>query len=280
MRLAPIAPFAFALLGLTTLACNVTSSDPNVFPDHPSDEDRAAAPPASKVPAQSNDTPEPEPPQPSEPKNITQNPSSEKDFPEVVFVLMQEPGSSDQWFCTGTLVAQNKVVTAAHCLDPSMFATYEIVAPLAPNAPRVNASLPKLFGGPFEDVGNPDIGFLTLDTPIVLPHYAVLTDVVSRVESGEKLTTSAVVRTAEIPEAPLAMSQYLPLSSTVPYGYTHGFGTPFFSNGGDSGAGLFLVENGATTHKLVGVARQPEPDRNIDHFTRVDAEFLAWFAAN
>jgi hypothetical protein len=28
---------------------------------------------------------------------------------------------------------------------------------------------------------------------------------------------------------------------------------------------------------LIGVARQPEPDRNLDHFTRIDAAFLAWY---
>jgi hypothetical protein len=40
------------------------------------------------------------------------------------------------------------------------------------------------------------------------------------------------------------------------------------------------MENGAVTHKLVAVAREPEPDKKIDHFTRVDAAFLAWFKAN
>jgi len=41
-----------------------------------------------------------------------------------------------------------------------------------------------------------------------------------------------------------------------------------------------LVEDGKMTHKLVGVARQPEPDRQLDHLTRIDAAFLAFRAAN
>ena len=90
----------------------------------------------------------------------------------------------------------------------------------------------------------------------------------------------AVVRTAEKPEAPLHTGPNVEVSSTVELGYEHGIGTPMFSNGGDSGAGLFLVENGKLTHKLVGVARQPEPARNLDHFTRIDAGFLAWLATS
>ena len=70
----------------------------------------------------------------------------------------------------------------------------------------------------------------------------------------------------------------MPVTSTVQYGYEHGFGTPMFSKGGDSGAGLFLVENGQRTRKLIGVARQPEPERDLDHFTRIDPAFLAWYA--
>ena len=63
-------------------------------------------------------------------------------------------------------------------------------------------------------------------------------------------------------------------------GYEYGYGTPYFSKGGDSGAGLFLVEEGKLTLKLIGVARQPESDRDLDHFTRIGAPFLEWYAAN
>lgn len=195
---------------------------------------------------------------------------------EVVYVLMRDK-LEQRWFCTGTLVAKNRVVTAAHCLQSDKFLSWEIVAPLAAGKPRVSASNPQVFGGSFEDVANPDIGTLTLSKDIVLPAYAQMTDVVAQVEAGAKVEATAVVRTDKTPEAPLFTEATMPVTSTVKYGYEHGFGTPYFSKGGDSGAGLFLVENGKPTHKLIGVARQPEPDRNIDHFTRIDAGFLAWY---
>ncbi|MBX3204917.1 MAG: trypsin-like serine protease [Labilithrix sp.] len=253
--------------GLLSAACTVSE----VVSEPPPDDERPQLVPP---------TPSPAPPATERPKPLAPPAPSVGDetFAEVVYVLMRDR-KFGLWFCTGTLVAMDRVVTAAHCLDPKMFVAYEVIAPLAPSHPSVSASNPMLFGGDFEVVENPDIGFLTLDTPIALPTYAKLTDVVARVESGEALTAAAMVRTHEEPEAPLAMSQHMPLTSTVHLGYTHGFGTPYFSNGGDSGAGLFLVENGKPTHKLVGVARQPEPDRDLDHFTRIDAPFLAWYAA-
>lgn len=204
---------------------------------------------------------------------------AEDTFAEVVYVFMRAKDRSG-WMCTGTLVGEREVVTAAHCIDPNEFVSYEIVAPLAPGRPRVTARSPRVFGGTYEDVANPDIGTLALDTPVVLPRYAVLTDVVDRVEAGEALSAAAVVRTEEKAEAPLEKTGPLPLSSAVSLGYDHGFATPMFSKGGDSGAGLFLVEDGKMTHKLVGVARQPEPDRQLDHLTRIDAAFLAFRAAN
>ena len=264
---------ALALVGcLTTAACTV--SEVETVPRPQSD---------SVLPEEPSTPPPPPPPEPKKPPAVaTPDPEPSKGddtFAEVVYVFMRDR-HFDLWFCTGTLVAKDRVVTAAHCLDQRMFVSYEIIAPLAPSRPSVSASDPRVFGGDFEVVENPDIGILTLDTPIMLSTYAQLTDVVARVEAGEELSAAAMVRTREQPEAPLAMTEHLPLSSTVALGYAHGFGTPYFSNGGDSGAGLFLVENGKPTHKLIAVARQPEPDRDLDHFTRIGAPFLEWYDAN
>jgi hypothetical protein len=194
---------------------------------------------------------------------------------EVVYVLMNDY-EGGHWMCTGSLVAQDRVVTAGHCLDESRFASWEIVAPLAEGKPRVTGSSPTFFSEAYADISVPDIGFIRLDTPIVLAHYAELTDVSARVEEGARPDALAIVRTAEEFEAPFKSAGGLSIASTIPAGYEHGFATKLFSHGGDSGAGLFLVENGAPTHKLVGVLREPEPDQDRDHFTRIDATFTEW----
>jgi hypothetical protein len=198
---------------------------------------------------------------------------------EIVYVLIGSfNGGDGGGFCTGTLVAKDIVLTAGHCVDTDRMADFSVVAPRAPNQPRVTASRVARFAGDYDDPSSPDIGILKLDEPIVLPQYAQMTDVTSRVDAGQTVDAMAVTRTAEEPEAPLESSAVLKVSSAEDLGYEHGFQTSMFSIGGDSGAGLFLVENGKPTHKLIGVARQPEPDRNVDHFTRVDAAIDEWFA--
>lgn len=245
-------------------ACGGSPADPSPIPYEEGSQTTAPLPPSKASPEK-----------PSADRAAPVVAPDDGSFSEVVYVFMRDR-RSQKWFCTGTLVAEKRVVTAAHCLDP-MFVSYEIVAPLAPGAPRVKALDPAQLSAGFEEVANPDIGFLTLEKPVSLGHYAKLTDVSERVDAGEALSVAAVVRTDELPEAPLATSSAMPLRSTVELGYEHGFGTPMFTKGGDSGAGLFLVENGTITHQLVGVARQPEPSREIDHFTRIDASFLSWY---
>lgn len=255
-----------ALTALSLAACSVEHSV-------------SWGPPSYDEPAVIPSAPEPTPaPPPSSTVASPEVAPKEGAFAEVVYVFMRD-STKGQWFCTGTLISQTTVVTAAHCLDTSIFVSYEVVAPGAAGKPRVAATAPAVFGGHYDEVANPDVGILRLSKPIVISAYAVLTDVTAQVAAGDAITAGAVVRTAETPQAPLAASAHVPVSSTVDLGYEHGFGTPMFTKGGDSGAGLFLVENGKLTHKLIGVARQPEPSRNLDHFTRIDSDFLAWYQA-
>jgi hypothetical protein len=205
-------------------------------------------------------------------------PGGDAQLDEVVYVLIASFDNGEGGgFCTGTLVAKDIVLTAGHCVDTDRMAGFEVVAPRAPNAPRVTASRVARFDGDYDDPAFPDIGILKLDEPIVLSQYAQLTDVSANIDGGKTVDAMAVIRTAEEPEAPLKNSGILKVSSAKAFGYEHGFHTPLFSNGGDSGAGLFLVENGKRTHKLIGVARQPEPDRDIDHFTSINPTIAEWF---
>jgi hypothetical protein len=189
---------------------------------------------------------------------------------EVVNVFIDGDG-----LCTGTLISKTMVVTAGHCLDETSFKRWDVVAPLA-SPQKIRAARVKIFDAAFEDVAHPDIGVIVLSAPITLPAYAQLTDVTARVAGNGKVAGAVMARKYEDSEAPMIVIGGLEISSGAGYGYEFGLVSKFFSQGGDSGAGLYLVENGKRTHALIGVARQPEPDRNLDHFTRIDASFIAW----
>lgn len=258
---------ALALLFTTSLlaGCSIeartwsTDDEPTSMP--PQETASTPAPPSTATPTVAQ----------PKPANGT-----EGAFAEVVSVYPRDK-YNNRWLCTGTLVAKDIVVTAAHCLDKDMV-SWEVVAPAAAGQPKVKASRPAVFGGTYDEVANPDIGILRLDTPIVVSTYAELTNVTADVDAGAAVNGAAIVRTSYDTMTKWEATPSMPVSSTVEYGYEHGFGVPMFSKGGDSGAGLFLVENGKPTHKLIGVARQPEPARELDHFTRVDADFTTWFA--
>lgn len=198
---------------------------------------------------------------------------------EAVLVTMSDD-QGGTWFCSGTLISKDTVVTAGHCLEQGRFRNYKITAPLADGAPSVAGTQPLPMSNEFEAVENPDLGFLKLKTPIELPAYGVLTDISKDVGAGKKFTAAAVVREEEKPISPLHEVNGLAVKSTVADGYAHGFGVTLFSNGGDSGSGLFLVENGHVTHKMIGVARQPDFDADVDHLTRIDPDVLAWLETN
>jgi hypothetical protein len=190
---------------------------------------------------------------------------------EVVHVLINGDG-----LCTGTMVSKTVVVTAAHCLDRSLFQKWEVLAPGAKGSPKIRAARVQMFDSDFENVAKPDIGAMVLEQPITLPDYAELVDVSARVEGDSKIMGTSMIRKYIDVEAPLTLVPGLETASGEPLGYEHGLVTKLFSKGGDSGAGLFLIDKGRRTHQLIGVARQPEPDRNVDHFTRIDAAFITW----
>ncbi|MBX3226721.1 MAG: trypsin-like serine protease [Labilithrix sp.] len=251
----------------TTLFAGCIDHAPD--PELPADQAGTIVPPSG-----SSSTTEPNRPQPKQAPRATL-----EVLKESVLVLMLDE-DDNEYFCTGTLVAKDRVVTAGHCLERRRFHDYQVIAPLADGAPRVTASNPTPMSDRFLDVAEPDFGFLTLDEPIELAQYGVLTDVTARVDEGATVKVATAVRQEEEREAPLEAVDGLEVRSTTDMGYDHGFGVPLFSHGGDSGAGFFLVEDGQTTHKLVGVAREPDPDSGLDHITRVDAKVLAWYRAN
>jgi hypothetical protein len=196
-------------------------------------------------------------------------------FAESVQVLM--PNGRD--FCTGVLVSSTRVVTAAHCLvyDRS-WTEWTIRATLAPGAPSRKARLVGVLSNAFDDPSQGDVGVLELTQPITLAAYAIPTDIGASADRGTVHKGVAVGRARTEREAPLVRSRVLDVASAKDHGYPTGLRTAYYSGGGDSGGGLFLVENGRPTHKLVGVERNPAPERGVDYFTRVDGAMLALIA--
>jgi V8-like Glu-specific endopeptidase len=199
-------------------------------------------------------------------------PPTDANILEVVHVLVD----GDKGLCTGTLVGPKVVITAAHCLDPDNFSSWDVIAPLATNKAKVHGAYSKMFDADYHDVAKPDIGAIVLEEPITLTDYAVLTDISARVAGDATVMGTALVRKYIDVNAPLVFVPGLEASSDEKYGYDHGIVTKYFSEGGDSGAALFLIDNGVRTHQLIGVERQPEPSRNVDHFTRIDPDFIQW----
>jgi hypothetical protein len=171
------------------------------------------------------------------------------------------------------------VVTAAHCLDGNNFGSWDVIAPGA-DGKKSHGAKAVMFDNDYEDVAKPDIGVIVLAEPIELPAYAELVDVSGMVKGDATILGATMIRKYIDVDAPLTLLTSLETSSAEKFGYEHGLVTKLFSEAGDSGAGLFLLaEKGRKTHQLIGVARQPEPSRSVDHFTRIDADFINWVKA-
>jgi hypothetical protein len=198
-------------------------------------------------------------------------------YPEVVQLVM--PGRDGNiWFCTGALISSTVAVTAAHCLQSDLMLSWQVIAPTIAGTPKVTATRVAMYDDQWAAAEHPDVGIVILGSPIELPQYAVLTDVSAQVDGGQQLQVQTIVRTAEEPEAPFHMTGTMPLSSAVKYGYTHGYSVPIYSHGGDSGAGMFLVENGVMSHKVVAIESEPDPQRKLDQISRVEQPFIDWVA--
>lgn len=191
------------------------------------------------------------------------------DHPEVVQVLVNNAAKD---YCSGVLVSPTKVLTAAHCAGTS----YTIIAPFAPGKPQSAATrggVAEHSSAFNEEVGKEDAEVLILKTPINLPAYATLREVG---ELGDKSLTGVFVgRDHEDRNAPLVKSVPLKITSGTEAGYTTGLHAEYASSGGDSGGPLFLVEGGKTTHIVIGIERQPDPENNDEWFTRITPKVSA-----
>jgi hypothetical protein len=174
-------------------------------------------------------------------------------------------------YCTGVLVKPRVVVGAAHCIWGT---DYTIKAPFAAGSPSRKVVKTGVLSHDANNPASRDIGFFVLDRAIDLAKYPVLTSIGAQVDAGQTFKGVAVGRKYEARTAPLVRSKTVNIKSGKSAGYTNGLRTETYSEGGDSGGPLFLVEDGKITHKLVGIERQPEPARNIDWFTRIDQKSI------
>jgi hypothetical protein len=191
------------------------------------------------------------------------------DHPEVVQVLINNAAKD---YCTGVLVSPTKVLTAAHCAGNS----YTVIAPFAPGKPQSAATRGAVaeHSSAFnEEVQKEDAEVLLLKTPIKIENYATIQEVG---ELGDKSLTGVFVgRSHEDRNAPLVKSVPLKITSGTEAGYTTGLHAEYASSGGDSGGPLFLVQGGKTTHIVIGLERQPDPENNDEWFTRITPKVSA-----
>jgi hypothetical protein len=181
-------------------------------------------------------------------------------------------------YCTGVLVAPKIVLGAGHCIWD---AKYTVRAPYAPGKPSAHAVSWAVVDNRRDRVPESrDIGLLILDKPINLATFPTLTQIGADADAGKTYKGVAIGHKREDPHATLVRSKVMTIKSGKPQGYTNGLRGEYYSEGGDSGGPLFLYENGQVTHKLVGIERQPEPSRNADWFTRIDAKVVSFIDAH
>lgn len=188
-------------------------------------------------------------------------------LPESVQIL----SGNGRDYCTGVLVKPRIVLGAAHCIWGT---DYTVKAPFAAGSPSRKVVKSGVISHDMNNPASRDIGYFVLAKKIDLETYPTLTAIGPQVDAGTTFKGVAVGRKYEARTAPLVRSKTLNISSGKPAGYTTGLRTETYSEGGDSGGPLFLVEDGKITHKLVGVERQPEPAKNIDWFTRIDQKSI------
>src|SRR5687768_26929 len=118
------------LLGLffVTLVGCIDHPDPPALP--PGSDQLPKGDPKATGPAQTDPKPTTPPAAAKDPKTV---------LVEEVYVLFKDFDDGD-WMCTGTLVSRDTVLTAAHCLNESRFASWRVIAPLAKDRPEASAA--------------------------------------------------------------------------------------------------------------------------------------------
>jgi hypothetical protein len=188
-------------------------------------------------------------------------------LPESIQILRDDGVN----YCTGVLVRPRIVMSAAHCIAGT---GYTIKAPFAAGAPTRKVVKSGVLSRDMASPASRDIGYFVIDRAIDLARYPTLTAIGPQVDGGKTFKGVAVGRKYEARSAPLVRSKILSIKSGKSGGYTNGLRTETYSEGGDSGGPLFLVRDGKITHELVGIERQPEPEKNIDWFTRIDQKSI------